>query len=156
MRDPRIEQFLAQQGIEYEYEPFVPLEQFDFAASHANQARLPDALNPEVVERYAAFMRDGVEFPALVGFVAPSGLRVLNGGNHRLHAARDAGKAGHDLYRIEVDDHIVRGRITRSLNLVEAPYGMTPAEAMAQAIAYQRSSGCPHVDAARLLGAAAA
>lgn len=130
-RDPRTEQYLTQQAVNWKYVPAVPIGDFDLAASLKNQARLTGALNKDTVQEYALAMIDGVEFPAVVSRRV-NGKEILLSGNHRGHAAVIAEKATLDTYRLETDDPFLIERITRSINSIE---GMRPSrkEAVAHA-----------------------
>lgn len=55
------------------------------------------ATNPATIKRYAALMREGVEFEALTVFYTPDGEHVLSRGFHRLPAAKKAGRVDVDV-----------------------------------------------------------
>lgn len=132
MRDPRIEQYLAAQSVDYTYVPEVLITDFDLKASLRNQARLTGALNKDTVTEYALAMIDGVDFPAVVTH-RPNGLDVLISGNHRIHAAIEAEVQAFDVYRVHTADPFILERLTRSANSIE---GMRPSrkESIAQAV----------------------
>ena len=131
-RDPRTEQFLTQQAVDWQYIPSIPLGDWDLEAGLKNQARLTGALNKDTVQEYALAMIDGVEFPAAVSRRV-NGKEVALSGNHRLHAAVQAERKTFDTYRLKTDDPFLIERITRSINSIE---GMRPSrkEAVAQAV----------------------
>lgn len=91
-RDPATEQWLDERHVEWRYDPAIPVDTIDQAASLANQARL-EALDPDTVDRYTADMQAGHVFPPVVAHQRTTRTRklVLVGGNHRLAAARAAG-----------------------------------------------------------------
>jgi hypothetical protein len=131
-RDPRTEQYLTQQAVNWKHVPGVPIADFDLNASLKNQARLTGALNKDTVQEYALAMIDGVEFPSVVSRRV-NGKEILLSGNHRLHAAVVAELDKFDTYRIDTDDPFLIERITRSINSIE---GMRPSrkESVAQAV----------------------
>lgn len=53
-----------------------PIDQIDEKASRANQAR-PTALVDEAVERYVVALKNGAEFPPVVGYFAAGGTKKL-------------------------------------------------------------------------------
>ncbi len=131
MRDPRVEQYLNEQAVDYVYVPDLSIENFDLKASLRNQARLSDTLNKDTVAEYALAMIDGVDFPAVISH-RPNGKDVLISGNHRIHAAIEAELKTFDTYRVKTDDPFILDRLTRSANAIE---GMRPSrkELVAQA-----------------------
>lgn len=102
---PEVEEWLVARGVPWEFDAAVPIAGIDIAAGLENQARL-QPLDEEVVERYAADMIDGAEFPAVLlrrmdGESRPSPV----GGNHRLAGAGRAGRSTHPAYLIgPIDD----------------------------------------------------
>lgn len=69
----------------------LAVERIDMDMSRDNQVRL-QALNEEVVERYAEDMRRGDTFPPIIVAAHGAGFRIL-GGNHRHAAAAVAGQS---------------------------------------------------------------
>lgn len=132
MRDPRVEQWLAKEAVEYVYIPAVPIEDFDTQASMRNQARLSTPLNNEKVQEFALAMIDGVDFVAPISY-RPNGKDILISGNHRIHAAITAEKKTLDTYRVKTEDKFIIDRLTRSANTIE---GDRPSrkESIAQAV----------------------
>lgn len=92
LRDPRIEAWLNERHTTWTWDPNIPLDTIDQAASLANQARL-EALDPDVVDRYTADMARGDQFPPIVVHQRSARTKKLTviGGNHRTTAARNAG-----------------------------------------------------------------
>lgn len=126
MRDEKVERHFDRHGVTYTYLPNVPLARIDLEASRHNNTRLtthdPSSgakLVRDVPEEYAALMRDGVVFPALVAYLNPDGIFGLLGGNHRGQAAKLAGYDGADLYQVTESDPARRAMIALSLNRLE-------------------------------------
>ncbi len=84
--DPATETWLTELGVTWRYEPALALDRIDHARSLANQARL-EAIDGDVVDRYAADMARGDTFPPLLAHQTSRRAKLtLLGGNHR-HAA---------------------------------------------------------------------
>jgi hypothetical protein len=132
MCDPKVESLLARLGVPWEYIS-VNINLIDAAASRSNQARLSAELDEGHVEEYAEAMKRGDTFPALVGHALGDGTFFLNGGNHRLAAARRSGRTAIDLYLIRTNDAGMRHLVTVLLNTLE---GVRPSRAdlMAQCV----------------------
>lgn len=86
-RDPRVEQWLTREGVEWHQETHVPLSLVDWELSLKNQARLGQALIQEHVDELAVRILDGVELPDPVGYYAGKKLVIISG-NHRVAARR--------------------------------------------------------------------
>lgn len=108
LRDPRIEAWLDERHTTWHWNPTIPIDTIDQAASLANQARL-EALDPDVVDRYAADMARGDQFPPIVAHRRSTRSRrlVLIGGNHRLAAAHQAGLTTLPGYIVEAEPETV-------------------------------------------------
>lgn len=132
-RDPRTEQFLQAEAVDFDFRKDVPIEDFDIVSSLRNQARLGPAIDKDRVTEYALAMLDGIDFPAVVSYKAPNGKFVLVTGNHRLHAALESEKKTFDTYVVKTEDPMLLDRMTRSINSIE---GVRPTrkEAVAQAV----------------------
>jgi hypothetical protein len=136
--------------VTYHYRAGVPIERIDEVRSLSNQARLTVArLKPSLVEDYAAAMRRGEPFPALVAFLQPNGTYLLATGNHRLEAAKLAGRTHVDLYEVEAIDPSSRDAITRTLNLVQGDRG-TREETINSAVEWKRAWGATTRQTARI------
>jgi predicted transcriptional regulator len=81
-RDPKVEEWLEEEGVTFDFNPEFSIKRVDFDASIKNQARLNVQLVPEVVERYAELMESGIVFPAMVGYMKNNKLVFIDG-NHR-------------------------------------------------------------------------
>jgi ParB-like chromosome segregation protein Spo0J len=90
-RDPAIESWLDSYGVKWEYTGPVDIDRFDAEKSLANQARVFEPLDEEVVTTYAEALKRGDQFPAVVAN-RPSarGRLTMIDGNHRYAAARRA------------------------------------------------------------------
>lgn len=139
MRDPRVEQYLAEQAVEWVYEEIVPLKNFDRERSLKNKGRMIP-LTEDTVERYAMDMRRGNQFPAVVAFWDEQQRLVLLTGNHRLDAARRVGRSHLDAYCVEITDPAVVERITRTINNIEG-VGVDAAERLLHAVELVRNHG---------------
>lgn len=69
-----------------ETEIMVPLDQIDL-----DETQTRAALDMETVDRYAALMADGVDFPAAILMQLASGRKAMVAGFHRFHGRRKAG-----------------------------------------------------------------
>lgn len=67
----------------------IPLDRIDERESKKNQAR-PEALIPEIVDRYSVAMKKGDKFPPIVVYVRNQRLVIIDG-NNRVASARKAG-----------------------------------------------------------------
>lgn len=102
--DPRMERRLRDLALSVELRTDVNLKDFDEEASLHNQARLGKPVNLDVVDGYAAKMRSGVVFPAIVAWDDPSKPKLLIcDGNHRYQATKQAGRDTIDAYWIDGD-----------------------------------------------------
>lgn len=88
--DPRIEAYLDEKGVKWEFLGDVPTENFDVKKSLQNQARF-EPLNQERVDEYTEDMKRGAQFPPVIAH-GPVNKLVIASGNHRLHAAINANK----------------------------------------------------------------
>lgn len=131
--DKAVEAFLDRLGVGWEYISNININLIDRQASLQNQARIGVSLKPDTVVEYAVAMLEGSAFPAMVAFPLPNGTYLLAGGNHRLAAARDAGRKTVDLYVIRSNDEAMRRLITVSLNTLN---GVRPdrADTLMQAV----------------------
>lgn len=108
-RRPDVEAWLDERHVKWMFDGALPLRKVDAIASMANQARL-EPLNEEVVDRYAADMERGDQFPPIVvnKVTTKRGTRlVLVGGNHRLAAAGRANVATLPAYVVEAEPEMV-------------------------------------------------
>lgn len=125
MADPKVEALLARLGVSWEW-IMVSIDLIDATASRGNQARLNDIVDESRVEEYAEAMKRGDTFPGLVGHALGDGTFFLNGGNHRLAAARRAQRSSVGVYLIRTNDAGMRHLVTVLLNTLE---GVRPSRA---------------------------
>src|SRR5215471_8296487 len=118
MPDPKAEALLNRLGVPWELVT-VNTNLIDDQASARNQARLSAVLDQDRVEEYAEAMRRGDTFPALVGHALGDGAFVLEGGNHRLAAAKRARRTSVMLYLVRTNDAGMRHLVTVLLNTLE-------------------------------------
>ena len=79
----------------------VPLADIDIKASRSNQARIAEAIDEDQGLIYAEQMKNGDQFPPIVGYFADNGkLRVMDG-NHRVFAADIADIFSVDAYVVD-------------------------------------------------------
>lgn len=89
-RIPELEAWLDIHGVPWRLAGALPIDQVDAVAGLANQARLT-TLDEATVDRYTADMEAGAAFPPIV--VRQHGNKLVPvGGNHRIAAARKAGR----------------------------------------------------------------
>lgn len=126
MRDEKVEQHLDGVRADWVYLPAIPITHIDLARSRQNNSRLTThgggevELREHTVERYAAAMRAGTRFPALVAYRdGRNGPFVLMGGNHRVESARRAGLTAVDLYLVRDPNDAQRYLVTATLNTLE-------------------------------------
>jgi len=125
MKDPRIEQWLTREGVQWHMEKDIPLSLIDWEASLKNQARLGQALIAEHVDELTLSILDGVQMPDLVGYYTNEGKVVVISGNHRVAAYKQINelKLGSPIERI--DWYIVNtfpwkiDVLTRTANVIE-------------------------------------
>ena len=124
MKDPRVEQWLTREGVDWHGEKSVPLSQVDWEASLKNQARLKLSLIPEHVDELSVAIIDGVQLPDPVGYYNKDGRIVIISGNHRVAAHKQINEL--KLGNIEtLDWYIVNSYVwkldilTRTSNVIE-------------------------------------
>lgn len=127
-----IAQWLDEHEVEWVFQAAVPLSSIDVEASKRNQARLAQAIDPGIVQRYVLAMESGAQFPALVAWKNVAGRYVLIDGNHRLAAMLQVRRAEANLFVVQTMDPLVIERLTRTANLLNG-YGVSPADALEQA-----------------------
>src|SRR5208283_680646 len=120
MRDLRYEQFLNKSGVPWNYEEIVPLSRVDEVESFKNQARL-QAIDHDVVTKYAIEMLDGVQFPALCAHHAKDKRLIIISGNHRYKAFLEADIPAADFYIVDAYQEHILLRLTFESNLLESP-----------------------------------
>jgi len=125
MRDPRVEQWLTKEGVEWHCEKDIPLSMIDWEASLRNQARLGQALIQEHVDELSIAVLDGVQLPDPIGYYGNEGRVVIISGNHRVAAYKQINelKLGDPIAKI--DWYVVNSFpwkidvLTRTANAIE-------------------------------------
>lgn len=153
MRDYKVEHYLAEMGVSYEYRERVSVKSIHRDPQHSKyQARvLTVPLNQDTVDLYANAMRSGADFPAPVLAKRTDGTYDLLGGFHRMHAKVRASLQQTDAYVCDVAP-VMADRIARALNTLEAVQGASKAERVAQAKRLMDLHGFSVSAAAREIG----
>jgi uncharacterized ParB-like nuclease family protein len=120
---PDIEAWLTECRVAWEFDPALPVDTVDQVGSLANQARL-EPLDADVVDRYAADMERGDQFPPVI--VRRQGKRlILLGGNHRLAGAKQAKRETLPAYVVTCEPEMA----TRLMYEDNRRHGLPPSEA---------------------------
>jgi hypothetical protein len=148
MKDPRVEQGLKQEGVEWHYEPDVPLTKIDREASLKNQARFKAINQDHVIE--LAIAAEQSELPALVGYYNTERRIVIIDGNHRMEAYILGGKTKTDFYIVDTAYSWAIERLTRVANVKE---GVPPTreEKLKHALYFVRIQNMPVEMAAKMM-----
>ncbi len=152
LRDPKIEEWLTGYSVEFCFESELDLGRVNVQASRANQARL-EAVDEEVVARYAEDMARGDQFPPIVVHRASRKRKAtILGGNHRHAAALKAGLSTLPAYVVSAEPEMVL-RLTYEDN---RRHGLPPSdeERIAQAV-HLMDTGYSQEEAARVVGVTA-
>lgn len=152
MRNPTYEQALAKQGLGFEYAEQVPLDNIDASKGLRNQARLECPLDEGLVDRYAACMRDGDQFPPLVLWRPGRGAWIPVDGNQRLAAAAKAKRKTFDAYLLETKDQMVADRISWVFNNLVNGKRLSLEESLQHAVSFVRKYGMDCKQAAKEWG----
>lgn len=152
MKDPRKEQWLTKEGVEWHYEADVPLSKVDREASLKNQARFKAIDQDHVLE--LAIAAEQYELPALVGYYNVNRYIVIIDGNHRMEAYNLIGKTTSDFYIVDTAYSWAIDRLTRIANKLEGP-GLTRDEKLSHAMYFVRTQNMPVEAAAKTMGIAA-
>jgi hypothetical protein len=105
-RDPRIEEYLNEKGVAWEFIENVSPGSFDLQKSMKNQARLTH-LVPSQVETYIDAMKRGDVFPPLIAHRnEETGKLITIDGNHRLETCRQLERPM-NVYVVSADPKIV-------------------------------------------------
>lgn len=150
MKDPRVEQWLEKEGVEWHYEPDISLTKVDREASLKNQARFK-AINQDHVIELAIAVEQKYDLPALVGYYNKERRIVIIDGNHRMEAYILAGKTKSDFYILDTAYSWVTDRLTRLANMKEG-WPPTREEKLNHAIHFVRVQNMPVETAAKNCG----
>lgn len=148
------EEWLTGLGVEWDFVPNIPLDKIDRMKSLANQSRMDEPINEEVVERYTEDMKRGDTFPpVLARQTGGKGIIetkvYLLGGNHRYVAADRAAKP--------LDAYVVRCTPEMAMRLMyedNRRHGFPPSEEdrLAMAVNLIEGQGYTVEDAAKVVG----
>jgi AcrR family transcriptional regulator len=153
-REEKVERWLRDKGLTFEYVPSLDLKLIDRRLSEQNQARPEQPILTERAEAYAIAMLDGAEFPALVVYRAINGGYVVITGNHRIAAAHMAERLTFDAYVVQTTDELTIELLTRTANVLEGDRG-SPEEHLHHAIYFVEMRGMTVKDAANECGVSA-
>jgi len=149
MRDPRVEQWLSKEGVEWHYEPDIALNRVDREASLKNQARFKAINQDHVLE--LAIAAEQYELPALIGYYSRDRRVVVISGNHRLEAYSLVGKTRSDFYIVDTAYDWVIDRLTRVANMLEGE-PLSRDERLTHAMYLVRTADMPLDVAAKTMG----
>jgi hypothetical protein len=149
VRDPRVEQWLNKEGVEWHYEPDIPLNRVDREASLKNQARFKAINQDHVLE--LAIAAEQYELPALIGYYSRDRRVVVISGNHRLEAYSLVGKTRADFYIVDTAYDWVIDRLTRVANMLEGE-PLSRDERLTHAMYLVRTADMPLDVAAKTMG----
>src|ERR1043165_2339631 len=118
-RDLATEQWLDKRHVPYRSET-IRLADIDLETSLKNQARLSQPLDKDRVEEMTLAMRETKAlFPPIVVYQNVGTKKwVIITGNHRVHAAIDAGWSEFDAYVVTSQDKMVLDVLTRTINQI--------------------------------------
>lgn len=148
MKDPRKEQWLTKEGVEWHYEPDVPLNKVDREASLKNQARFKAIDQDHVLE--LAIAAEQYELPALVGYYNVDRRIVIIDGNHRMEAYTLIGRKTASFYIVDTVYGWVIDRLTRTANKLEGR-GQSRDEKLSHAMYFVKTQSMPIEAAARMV-----
>lgn len=149
VRRPDIEKWLDGHGVLWEFVDNFPLEQIDRVASRANQARsVGGGVHPETSTRYSECMKQGDEFPPLVGYRrSTNGRVVLVDGNHRHEAALEVGWSTFPMYVVSAPPDVLT-TLTFQANVVLNGLTNSEEDRCRQAVHLVENEGRSHEEAA--------
>lgn len=108
MRDPKIEDWLKENGFKFQFAEGFPIDQIDMVKAKENPVRLDRKYDPDIADGYGIHMLDHgttSKFPAVVLLERPrQALKEVMGGTHRLCGAVEAKFPGFDAYVVRESD----------------------------------------------------
>ncbi len=119
MRDEKTEQYLSDNGYQFEFTEAFPLEDLDIDAARANRSRLDIAIDLERVESYGNAMKRGTRFPPIVVADIPNHPYQLITGLHRIGGAKHAELAELSAYIVHQPDSMQRDLLELAINSIE-------------------------------------
>lgn len=148
MREAKVEEWLNEEGIEWHYEPDVPLSKVDREASLKNQARYKAIDQDHVLE--LAIAAEEKELTAMVGYYNTDHRIVIIDGNHRMEAYSLVARKTAGFYIVDTAYAWVVDRLTRTANKLEG-LGQTRDEKLGHAIYFVKIQNMPVSAAAGLV-----
>lgn len=146
-RRPEIERLFNEYLVEWEFDPSFQLSDIDEKRSFANQARVDQPIQPDLVETYVEAKKNGDVFPAIV--IHKDGNRYVNvDGNHRYAADSKLGVTTIPVYKIKAKPETIRVLMTL-LNVIHGR-ALSEKEKLWHAF-FLIDSGTPHERAAKVL-----
>lgn len=152
MKNSLFEQCLQREGVQFEYIDGISLDNIDIAKSLRNQARIDEAIVPELVESYSAHMKAGYEFPAIVLWRPGKGKYIIIDGNQRVQAKLKCNHKHTDAYIVLSTDKKVIDRITWTINNRVNGRRLTQEECMLHALSYVEQYGMTATEASKEWG----
>jgi len=141
-RNPLYEQALEKQGVKWCYVESITIDSIDRTRSLSNQVRLDEPISTELVDRYAASMKEGYEFPAIVVYrTGPKSKFITLDGNHRREAILKNHGTVTDAYLVENTDPMVIDRLKGTFNNRVNGKLLSRTEIVQHAIDYVRRYG---------------
>jgi len=131
MRDLSTEAWLDRLGVEWRYEPSIPLNKVNRAASLQNQARLGDPDPDHKMELVGAALLG--ELFAMIGFWR-NNLVILIAGNYRMEAYDTIEKRDSDFYIVLNASPYILDLLTRTHNVFNSTKPIPTGERMVQAL----------------------
>ena len=167
MRNGSYEAVLNREGVKWSYVEVVPWDDINVRRGLTNQARLEEAVVPELSSDYQGKYESGLEAPPLVlGKKGNQKLYPLDG-NQRIDGCQKAMgrmraanletyqriyKKGHDAYVVSSDDQQVLDRLCYFFNNMVNGRRLSRAECLAHAVTLVRKYGEKCTVAARMAG----
>lgn len=106
-RRPEIERLLDEYHVDWTFNEALPLADIDEKRSYANQARVDQPIQADLVETYVEAKKNGDVFPAIV--VHRDGTKLVNvDGNHRFASDKKLGRDDIPAYVIKAKAETVR------------------------------------------------
>lgn len=148
MREAKVEEWLNEEGVEWHYEPDVPLSKVDREASLKNQARYRAINQDHVLE--LAIAAEKKELTAMVGYYSTNHRIVIIDGNHRMEAYSLVARKTAGFYVVDTAYTWVIDRLTRTANKLEG-LGQSRDEKLGHAIHFVKTQDIPINAAASLV-----
>lgn len=152
MRNPTYEQALTMDGFQWTYDEAVLMEDINVQKGLNNQARLEQALDPELVAVYVRAKKDGAQFPPVVLWRPGKGKWIPIDGNHRLAADLQLKEEMTDAYLVQTDDQQLADRLTWTFNNKVNGRRLSPTESLQHAVSFVRKYGWTARNAAKEWG----